>query len=410
MKMVRNFILLLFLLLFGQCNLINNKRGRAFVVQDLSRVDSISRVDESGVTIIKVKEPLNNQILSTDLIEDFFYVPLETTDESLFGYCTQLEIFDDKIYLFDQFSTQSVFIFDRTGKFIKRLGEKGGAPFEFQAPKGMAIDRVNKQLIIYDNQKRVWMYFTLTGEYIKKVNVPFRMKGSFQLFPSGHIVSATNKGDWNTHLGAYTDYRLLYTDTTGNIVKAVYPYLETEYSDISYPSLLFMDNEILYFPLYLNEIYQITDSTIKTKYRFDYADFTPFEKEKMGTFESSDDFEAYVASHAYLTEFSENETHISFITNKKDGKKFITFLDKRSGNSVSFTNIHYDMDFIFNFNPYFSSSDYFIAALHPSLLKGLKQYINKTSHYPAKEYNMRLFEDIKDDDNMVLVFFKIKDL
>jgi len=45
----------------------------------------------------------------------------------------------------------------------------------------------------------------------------------------------------------------------------------------------------------------------------------------------------------------------------------------------------------------------------PQSLRMLKSQLEK-NHYPVKEENMRLFENVKEDDNLVLVFFKIKDL
>lgn len=43
------------------------------------------------------------------------------------------------------------------------------------------------------------------------------------------------------------------------------------------------------------------------------------------------------------------------------------------------------------------------------ILLGLK-HIETTTHYPMKEENRKMIENLKDDDNMVLVFFKIKAL
>jgi len=39
----------------------------------------------------------------------------------------------------------------------------------------------------------------------------------------------------------------------------------------------------------LNEVYTVTDTALTLKYKFDYSDFNPFEKEKMGAFESYED-------------------------------------------------------------------------------------------------------------------------
>ena len=68
--------------------------------------------------------------------------------------------------------------------------------------------------------------------------------------------------------------------------------------------------------------------------------------------------------------------------------------------------VEFSFDFIAGIHAY---EDYFIAMILPQSLRMLKSQLEK-NHYPVKEENMRLFENVKEDDNLVLVFFKIKDL
>ena len=103
--------------------------------------------------VIKVSDNVKSKVLSSELIEDFYYIPLETTDESLFAYCNNLEFYEDKIYLFDRLGAEKLFIFDKYGKFLNYVGDKGGASYEFYAPKAFAVNRTNKQFVIYDQSK-----------------------------------------------------------------------------------------------------------------------------------------------------------------------------------------------------------------------------------------------------------------
>lgn len=98
-------------------------------------------------------------------------------------------------------------------------------------------------------------------------------------------------------------------------------------------------------------------------------------------------------------------------TTSEDGKKFVSFYDKRSKKMISWNYIYYDMDFAVEFmNNIFSYKDYFVALVEPETLKNLKKYIDNTTHYPMKEENRIMIENLRDDDNLVLVFFKIKAL
>lgn len=281
------------------CEQIKKSRmkGRPFEEVCLETISDIPQVNKESKEVIKVDKFSKSQLLSSDIIKEFFYIPLESVDESLFAYCTDLEVYNDRIYLFDRLGTEKLYIFDMQGKYLNQIGQKGGAPFEFYLPKAIAIDYNNDLLIMYDNMKRKWMLHTLNGDFIKAENLNFRMTCSFQVLPSGNYVSAISKGDHNNHLGKYQDYKLLFSDSLGNVVKAAYTYPDTEYSYIAYKSLIRYGKEIQYFPLYLNQICTVTDSTLWLKYEFDYSDFTPFEKEKLGDFESKEQFDEYEIHH-----------------------------------------------------------------------------------------------------------------
>ncbi|RHJ79320.1 6-bladed beta-propeller [Parabacteroides sp. AM08-6] len=407
--LIKTIIPFWFILVCCSCQELIMK-NKPFPSVNLDSVTVVPTKDEKFETI-KVSNEIKEPMPSSELIEDFYYTPLETTDKSLFAYCNHIEFYDNKIYAFDRLGTEKLYLFDNKGKFLKSLGEKGGAPFEFYLPKSFAIDTKQEQLVIYDNQKRKWMQFSLNGDYITSHDVPFRIGCNFKILSNGEYVTATDKGARNNHLGQYDDYKILYTDSLGHLQKAACFYQETVHSSLAYDPLSRRKNEIIYAPMYLNEVYTVTDTALCLRYKFDYSDFIPFEKDKMGTFENYEDFHDYELAHTYLYSYVENDTHIMFVTSDKDDRRFISFYDKRSKKLVNTAGMLNDMDFVMDFaSGLYSYNDYFVALVPPATLKSLKQVIDETTHYPAKEENMRLFETIKEDDNLVVVFFKIKDL
>ena len=406
--MKSKYVLIAFVLFCCSCQELIMK-NRPFPAVDAGRIEIVPISEEKG-EIIKVTNEIGENIPASKLIEDFFYVPLESIEESLFAYCNQIEVFEDKIFVFDRTGTEKLFIFRKNGKFLKSIGEKGGAPFEFFNPRSFAIDREKKQIVIYDNQKRKWMHFSLDGNYIDSDDVPFRTICNFQISSTGYYITATSKGDWNNHLGPIADYKLLYTDSLGNLQKAACYYQESEHNQLVYDPVRRLENDILYVPMYLNEVYTVTDTTLSLRYKFDYSEFTPFEKEKIATFENYDELRDYRSSHTYLSTFAENSTHLFFLTSDNGNERLVSIYDKRSKKLLQVSGIQCDTDFIFDFIAGIHAyEDYFIAMILPQSLRMLKSQLEK-NHYPVKEENMRLFENVKEDDNLVLVFFKIKDL
>lgn len=69
------------------------------------------------VEIITVTHEIKEPTPVSQLIEDFYYVPLETTEASLFAYCNQIELYGHRIFVFDRHGTEKLFIFSDKGKF-----------------------------------------------------------------------------------------------------------------------------------------------------------------------------------------------------------------------------------------------------------------------------------------------------
>ena len=255
------------------------------------------------------------------------------------------------------------------------------------------------------------MKFTMNGDYVKSLDVPFSTYCNFQILSNGEYVTATNINGLNYHLGQYSDYKLLYTDSIGKLRKVAYTFSETEHSALAYDPVGRTGNDIFYAPIYLNEVYTVTDTALQLRYKFDYNAFTPFEKEKMGTFENYEDFNRYQLAHTFVWQYAENDTHLMFVTSDKNDYRFVSFYDKRNKRLINTAGFSNDMDFAMDFGSgLYSYENYFIALVSPSTLQGLKRHIDQTTHYPIKEENKQLFENIKEDDNLVVVFFKIKDL
>ena len=112
------------------------------------------------------------------------------------------------------------------------------------------------------------MHFSLDGNYIDSDDVPFRTICNFQISSTGYYITATSKGDWNNHLGPIADYKLLYTDSLGNLQKAACYYQESEHNQLVYDPVRRLENDILYVPMYLNEVYTVTDTTLSLRYKF----------------------------------------------------------------------------------------------------------------------------------------------
>ena len=98
----------------------------------LSNVDNSQSGDLPSVVDFTVEvDDVSEQIDISPLIEnDVKIVKLETTDECLISDIRQVDYVNGLIYIADK-ASQTVLIFDESGKYVGRVGKRGEGPGEY---------------------------------------------------------------------------------------------------------------------------------------------------------------------------------------------------------------------------------------------------------------------------------------
>lgn len=125
------------------------------------------QIEQSGPVLIDVHRVINKspekQPLSA-VAKSCKYVPLETTDESVFKNIRSL-------YLTHQYiitvTYESCMVFDReTGKFIREIGTKGPGPNEYNGIRCAAFDEVRQLIYLISNYNGALLCFDTGGKII----------------------------------------------------------------------------------------------------------------------------------------------------------------------------------------------------------------------------------------------------
>jgi hypothetical protein len=116
--------------------------------------------------IIDIVEGIESDItkmLLTEVFEDITFIPLETTDECLIGSIGGLRFFKDYILTLD---SEQILLFDRAGKFIRKIGSRGQGPCEYQNP--YLWDMADDELFVWDNVLNTTLCYDLrTGKCLR---------------------------------------------------------------------------------------------------------------------------------------------------------------------------------------------------------------------------------------------------
>jgi hypothetical protein len=111
----------------------------------------------------------NGYIINLDSIErvDFkmsslFKSPktiiLETTDETLIAKSDKIYVVDDYIIIMDKERANRIFVFDKNGKFLHKIGSIGGGPGEYRILSDFTVDSKNREIYLLTDRNKVIKY------------------------------------------------------------------------------------------------------------------------------------------------------------------------------------------------------------------------------------------------------------
>ncbi|WP_288733136.1 6-bladed beta-propeller [uncultured Parabacteroides sp.] len=125
---------------------------------------------------LKDAELGQRQVLLSDYASKIENIPLQTTDSCLLSDALSVGCTDKFIFIQD-FKNYMFYRFDRSGKFLNKIGRRGNGPFEYSKPFSFKIDTLNDQIYIVDTYKKSILIFSFSGKYIDKINLKYATNG-----------------------------------------------------------------------------------------------------------------------------------------------------------------------------------------------------------------------------------------
>jgi hypothetical protein len=363
----------------------------------------ILKVEIDSITTIDMNPFLQEQVFDFGaLVEEIKLVPLETTDESLVDDIYKILVTDSHIYIYDSFKGGGLIVFDINGNFIRRI-PNGQGPGEVGRLYDIAYDVENHELVAY--QHSFLLFFTPLGQYIRKERLPFGFY-NFTVIPNGYLFKTLDK-QGNGHLGHFEDYTLFITDKNFKLKSVALPAFPCE---INYGGSHYVydnNHDIKITQNFIDTVYQYLNETnsLKAKYVLNYS------KKKIPAVYmkgSYDEFENAVRQnnyYFYIGEYFETESHHAFILNNKYIKlNSIIYRDKKTGNMVGGTHANFNPNEIPSIGfPETTSDNYFISVYYP-----FDENIYLTNSAIVSKEDKKKLKKLKEDDNQILAFFKLK--
>ncbi|MGL5682814.1 MAG: 6-bladed beta-propeller [Marinifilaceae bacterium] len=215
----------------------------------------------------------NNQIPSSslsisDMVGEIRYIQLETNEECLVSTIMDLKIFDNRLLIVD--IDNDVFLFDTSGMFVNKIGQRGRGPEEYFAVYASFIDKEDKRIGIVDYEKI--LYFNYDGEFLNSLSLQhwnegrrtalFEYPGNL-VYHKGKLIASNNQN--NGFL-----YHITVCDTKRNMaVEHLHPVSNNRFSN-SHPivtrGIYEFDNNLRVTHPLSDTIYNFSNGTLIPRY------------------------------------------------------------------------------------------------------------------------------------------------
>lgn len=151
------------------------------------------------IVVCPVKEVSDTIVISlSSLIESCQLIKLETKEQALFDNAFSTEISDNYICIKSN-GQKPAMLFDKSGKFLTNLGSIGRGPGEYFAVYGMQLDEKRNQIYLFPfGTTRYILVYDLKGNRLKNIPLVYTQR-KFKAYISNNdivtVLSLPFKGD-----------------------------------------------------------------------------------------------------------------------------------------------------------------------------------------------------------------------
>lgn len=129
--------------------------------------DNVVRLSCESLHPVVINVPTDTLVMANEVFESYWYIPLETIDNSLVGNIDKICFDDGYIFVFDG-DNDKVLQFTDLGKFVRQVGSLGRGPHEYLEVWSIDVDKVKKQICLLDLRGRKLLYFNYDGHCVKE--------------------------------------------------------------------------------------------------------------------------------------------------------------------------------------------------------------------------------------------------
>jgi len=344
-------------------------------------------------------EGLKDRTLDFSYIDTSYnsFIRLETTPESVIGEIGEVLFDTGYVFVFDK-RTHAVLVFDTSGNFFSKVDSKGKGPGEYtESIRTFDLDRLRKEIILYDPGLRKLLRYSYDASFNSEVQLNQYFGVTFA------YLGGDNYAFW---MHNYDEHQIIVTDGMGEILSRHHPRKEI-FSELNIGIDPFFskncNNSPYYIPIWDDKIYQISQNEVKEVFDFGFSGEMISTKLDVGKKLQKRPYEKY----NYFNQLIVSEDTV-FFTRTSFGNIEVPF----SNNPVSTLTVVGDVQKgILSSGKFLVGSPidinkYGFAFSYPTGVRGIDFFIPIGAIVANSVYGP-IFPDVKDDDNPVLLFYRV---
>lgn len=361
-------------------------------------------------TIVADKYDRENPILYSDIFKKVDVVPLETSDSCLISNISSMRYVDNKIFIWDD-KQSIIFIFDRSGKALCKINDRGDGPDNYLNIRGFDVSEKEKRIYVYTYPFYLFKY-TFDGKLDEKIkeNIDcsnFAINGQHILMYSGNRTNFVNGGAKN--------YQLWVKDLVSKDILGYEPFnpKKTGTMRIVYNqdrNFFHFKDEVLFYYSISNNILSMQDGEVVTKYHLDFGERN-IPEDYFDRFSNPEKAIDELQNSGYMFRFNEcweNEKY--FYINCMFKNYSCDLLYDKSQKKVRFSYFKDDMAAC---TPLMADAtdDCLVAYIGVDQILNVVDYVHRTTKENLADSNenlKNLLEQVDMDSNPVVFFYTFK--
>ncbi|QGY46992.1 6-bladed beta-propeller [Maribellus comscasis] len=356
----------------------------------------------------------SEKIPVSKIAESIRFIPLETNRNCLFDTdISKIEIFEETLFVSDY---NYIFRYDLNGKFLNRIGKKGRGPGEYApAFQSFLIDKINRNLIIFDMNSKRMIKYDFDGNFVKEEKINF-LPGKMEWITDDNF-AVYNMG-FTYEKEPWHDFYILTSDAKTIQKKRFKKESGKRYGLIIYPPVFYrFKGKTRYKNPHENIIYEIDEKgKVSPVYYLDYGKYEKYNdaddvevqvKNNVGTNRSNPDSFEKIG----LLGLSETEDYLFIYYGHQEQRKAGVF-DKRENTFYNLFDSDFDLfgfqDDLYNGLPVFPKvgiNDSFLITSYTAM--EFKEFLKGKG---KTESNLKkTSSDLDENNNPVLMLVKLKE-